>query len=162
MKRRWTLYFILFWRHCRGLRWACCWRCFLQEAQGRTSRKNKQAITAQRVCAWGCALAQEQKGGKQVERNATQVHKWNTADTITSIRHKSYLFPFYFVLKTKTPGQANLLPDRIWQATFSKALGRSTTPSHPHSPGAAHSSKAEVASEKFQKVVSHARPCSFL
>lgn len=73
-----------------------------------------------------------------------------------------YLFPFYFVLKTKTPGQANLLPDRIWQAAFSKALGRSTTPSHPHSPGAAHSSKAEVASEKFQKVVSHARPCSFL
>ena len=40
--------------------------------------------------------------------------------------------------------------------------GRGTVPGHNSSPGIAHSSKAEVASEKRKEVVLHAGSCSFL
>ena len=59
-------------------------------------------------------------------------------------------------------GQANLLPDRIWQSAFSKALGRSTTPSHRLSPGAAHSSKTEILPKQGKEVVFHFGSRSFL
>ena len=75
-----------------------------------------------------------------------------------------YLFPFYFVLKNKNARAGEPTPGLAMAKEVPSGKrnhGRGTAPGHNSSPGIAHSSKAEVASEKLQKVVLHAGSCSF-
>ena len=60
-------------------------------------------------------------------------------------------------MDTKRPGNANILPDRLWQEGSSepRPFGRRTAPGHGSSPGIAHSPRAEVLPQQREKRVGH-------